>query len=86
MFVAVSPDGRHLVATGFKGGTGPFDFESGGDPRVWDIETGKSLASLTGVEDVAAVAFTPSGRWILGAGRHDLFASPSPWAEKPSDK
>jgi hypothetical protein len=52
--VAVSPDGRRLIAGGW-----------GGAARIWDIRSGKELLAIpTGGTQVFAVAFSPDGRQV----------------------
>jgi WD40 repeat protein len=57
--IQFSPDGRRVAS-------------SGGEVRVWDVETGKLLLDLRGHEGVVtSFAFSPDGRWIASTGRVD---------------
>jgi len=58
--VCFSPDSRRLAVT-----TGAYP---NCPPGIWDIESGKRLALLEGHQgSVAAVAWSPDGRWIATA-------------------
>src|SRR5260221_7138406 len=61
--VAVTPDGRHAVATAHDRTV-----------RMWDLENGCKRRVLDGHKDrIHAVAVTPEGRWaISGSGDHTL--------------
>lgn len=62
--VAFSSDGKRLVA-------GAGDVGAAGDVRVWDVATGKLLATLAGHKDaVYAVAVSPDGKTIA-SGSYD---------------
>jgi WD40 repeat protein len=61
MSVALSADGRRLVASGEEG-----------KAAIWDLATRKPLVSLSG--DVDGVAFSPDGTWVAGGGyRGEVF-------------
>jgi WD40 repeat protein len=55
--VAFSPDGRILACT-----------DSSSSVRLWDMDTGKSLPSLTTGDWLYTVAFSPDGRRLAAAG------------------
>ena len=63
MAVAVAPDGSWL-------GSGGWD----GTVKIWDVETGRVRASLSGhasrdrIHRVAAVAVAPDGSWLASGG------------------
>lgn len=52
--VIVTPDGRFVAAAG-----------SGEWATVWDAATGKRITSIPFEKPVTALAFAPSGRWML---------------------
>ena len=63
--VALSPDGRHLVGGGVEGpAKDKFTL------RLWDVETGRALNSLTFGQRVHSVAFSPDGK-LIAAGFHN---------------
>lgn len=55
--VAFSPDGRILACTDY-----------GASVHLWDMDTGKSLPSLTTGDRLFAIAFSPDGRRLAAAG------------------
>jgi WD40 repeat protein len=73
--VAVSPDGRRIVAGGGSGGTP-------GRLWLWDAQSGKVAARFDGqMTDVRAVAFSPDGRRVASGGgenksRNDMIWCP----------
>ncbi len=60
--VAYSPDGLHVAST-----------SSDDTLRLWDISTGKTIATITGTtfEEPRFVAFTPDGQYMLVASDSD---------------
>jgi WD40 repeat protein len=62
MAVAFSPDGQRLVSSeaAYRG------VDRGGI-KVWDIASGKELASIQYAAPVMAVTFTPNGRQVIAA-------------------
>jgi WD40 repeat protein len=52
--VAITPDGRHAVSASY-------DYTL----RVWDLESGKELASLTADAPMASCAVSSDGRTIV---------------------
>ncbi|MFI9434560.1 MULTISPECIES: WD40 repeat domain-containing protein [Streptosporangium] len=58
--VAVTPDSRQVISS-----------DDSATVRVWDLETGRQRAVLTGHDGgVPAVAVTPDGRHVISAGEH----------------
>src|SRR5260370_1316558 len=64
--VTFSPDGRTLVSVGGEG-----DIKEGGrknklgEAKLWDVATGKELASLEGhTGPVSSAAFSPDGKQL----------------------
>jgi WD40 repeat protein len=53
--VSFSPDGRHLASAATGGGT------DSGEVKVWDLQTGRAVASLP-VAGTVTVAYCPDGR------------------------
>src|SRR5262249_54079416 len=60
--LAFDPGGRRLASTGGR----PF----GGELKLWDLASGKLLAVRTWQHLLAAVTFTPDGKYLATAG-HD---------------
>ncbi len=57
--VALSPDGRHVLAGSTRG------------MKLWDVAARKELRSFkSGTKDVVSVAFSPDGRFAISAVRH----------------
>jgi WD40 repeat protein/tRNA A-37 threonylcarbamoyl transferase component Bud32 len=56
--VAINPDGRTALA-----GTKPFN-QPGGEVRLWDIFTGKALATFAHKSMVLAAKFSPDGKTV----------------------
>jgi WD40 repeat protein len=55
--LSFSPDGRHLLVA-------CLDFTA----RLWDLETGRSLAVLRHTGNVTSASFSPEGRYIVTSG------------------
>jgi WD40 repeat protein len=82
VFAAFSPDGRRVLTTGngshytfhdsgASGGSSSATMEATAG-RIWDVASGKELASLKwppfAKAFVRTAAFSPDGRWVLTAG------------------
>lgn len=71
--VAFSPDGRRVVSGGSKG-----DFSSPEREnftlKVWDVETGREIATVNGAGATHAVAVSPDNRFGLSGGADSLLA------------
>ncbi|HJZ56621.1 MAG TPA: hypothetical protein VKE74_16765 [Gemmataceae bacterium] len=62
-------DQHHLVGITERAAGAPDTIWSGS--RVWDADTGKEVAVLTGYAGpVSAASFSPDGRWVV-TGSHD---------------
>jgi WD40 repeat protein len=61
--IAFSPDGKRVAA----GVTESADGKRSRRVRMWDAETGKELAALTGFPDegISAIAFSPDGKTLV---------------------
>ena len=57
MSVAFSPNGKILASAGYDKSI-----------KLWDVATGKKLATLQGIEAVWSVAFSPDGKTLASAG------------------
>ena len=55
--IAFSPDGKALAETG-----------SGGDTRLWDVQTGALLKTFGGAGNRYAAAFSPDSKLLASAG------------------
>jgi hypothetical protein len=63
--IAFSPDGRKLISAE----NGPYLFLEHGSLKLWDVSTGKELASFTGHRKRAtAVAYSPDGTTLASRG------------------
>ncbi|MGC2661152.1 MAG: hypothetical protein WA324_24625 [Bryobacteraceae bacterium] len=60
-----SPDG-HTLAAGIKGWSGRHCCE--GWIKLWDVDSGRELRTLTGYSDQVTVAFSPDGRTLASGG------------------
>jgi len=59
--LAFSPDGSRLVGVSRK------------DVKVWDMETGREVLTLSGqAQEASAVAFSPEGQWIATGTWQDV--------------
>jgi WD40 repeat protein len=69
--MAFSPDGRRLATA-----AGPDDTSRGGGVKLWDLNTGQELLTLSGATDAAgAIAFSRDGKRLaagLGIGQPGL--------------
>src|SRR5262249_28488910 len=68
---AFIPDGRFMVTTN----------ENEGIVKLWEAETGKSVAALGQGVGFSQVTFSPSGRWVAAAGTvvSGWFPDPGVW-------
>ncbi|MCX6579743.1 MAG: hypothetical protein NT166_06110 [Candidatus Aminicenantes bacterium] len=60
--LAVGPDGKFLVATGWEK---PL--------RLWNIEDGSPVETLAEDTEIRALAFSPSGKWLAGGGKGNRY-------------
>ena len=56
--MAVTPDSRHVIS-------GSWDYTL----RVWDLESGKELATFTGESEMHSCAVAPDGQTIIAGDR-----------------
>jgi serine/threonine protein kinase/WD40 repeat protein len=64
--IAISHDGRRIAAAG----------PARTDLHIWDADTGTRLATLSSPVPVAALAFSPDGRWLAAVGSERTESEP----------
>ncbi len=66
--VSFSPDGKTLASAG--GDTGPLSDHIPGEIKLWDVATGKAIATLTGHSStVWSVSFSPDGKTLASVSQ-----------------
>jgi WD40 repeat protein len=66
--VAFSPDGKLLASAAGSPGRGTGDPQREGELKLWDVATGRLLATLLGDQPTPAlqtVTFSQGGRWLM---------------------
>ncbi len=71
--VAVSPDGKHVIAGGDRGGvTLGVGEDTANYLKLWDISTGKELRTfMSNASSFYSVSFSPNGRYVLSGSNNN---------------
>jgi WD40 repeat protein len=71
--LAYTPDGRRLASTSALGGPDDGAARPGGELKLWDIATGRELATpRRGIGVFRVLAFSPDGRRLVLSGGHGV--------------